>query len=93
VTFSYPVIIKSMTHNKFHERDLTIISQFQYKHKTRTYENFFDQSWNGVWVVYYETITRELKRRTYLGLIFVYYETIKRELNKGLIYECRCEED
>jgi hypothetical protein len=22
----------------------------------------------------------------------VYYETIRRELNKGLIYECRCDE-
>jgi hypothetical protein len=28
---------------KFHEVDLAIISQFQYKHEATTYESFFDQ--------------------------------------------------
>jgi hypothetical protein len=45
--FFYLVIIKSMTqvtHIKFHEVDLPIISQFQYKHEATTYESFFDQS-------------------------------------------------
>jgi hypothetical protein len=32
-----------MTPRNFYEVDLTIISQFQYKHETRTWENFFDQ--------------------------------------------------
>jgi hypothetical protein len=30
-------------YSKFHEVDLAVISQFQYKHEDRTYESFFDQ--------------------------------------------------
>jgi hypothetical protein len=35
------------THIKFHEVDLDIISEFQYKHETATYESFFDQDAAG----------------------------------------------